>query len=1018
MLVVCGIKGNIFVPQSLQTQVELEEIAAVERQLIDPGNSKTVLGIVQDGLLGSYNLTSPTIRIDWRNAMNIMSYTSLEDFSHIKKDKDYSGSELFSLIIPSGINLSKGSLKIKNGQILQGRLSKPSLGAKNKNNLIQLIWDAYGVEETRKFIDNTQRLVNNFNLWNGFSVGIADTQLPTSVHEEIEKLFQNKELKVEHIITNMENNPELMKQELYEFQLFSELNIIREDVSKLIMSNLTAENSFKIMEASGSKGNPTNSGQMCGCIGLQVFEGKLMPKKYNGRTLVYYHQHDDRGQSRGLVKQSHIKGVEFPQYVFMLMASRLGVIEGAIKTAETGYAQRKLIKSMEDIMVKYDNTVRSANNGMIQFVYGDSGTDTTKQYEYTVKMIETNNQEIESKHKFTSQELKNYKGFSDSDNERLFKEILSMRDLIRMVLRKAKIEYIVLTNTFMIPVNLNRIIDTIAGTTMKSMKSNDVVLSPQYIIQSLENLLSNAMTGIICMSESERNDPESFKSKDEKMHKTVFRTVLYDSLSPKIVLLEKQLNKSQFDAIIEEISASFNRNMVEPGEMAGIIAAQSTGEPLTQMTLNSIHSSGISTLSSTIGGVPRIKELLSTSKKPKTPAMYIYFTEEYTQSKDMAYKIASHIKYTTLGEVRGNINVYYDPFPNAKGSIMEKDNIKQVFHHNKGSRTGCQSDINGLPWLMRIELNREKMLEKNVVLIDIVSKFCSWWEKRFSENKQMKKEEKKVLNKITQMAVLSNTDNDKYPVVHIRFNVKDADKDKDRFDLSTIDNFIDHIIDIFKLKGINGISDILGINEERAIVFNPTTGDVEKKTQYVVYAAGVNLLDIRYLNGIDLTKTISNHVIEMYTIFGIEIARAVLLREISNAYEKSGGEVNYHHVSMIVDQMTASGQINSIDRHGMNKSDNDPLSRASFEKTVEQLLIAAVYAETDNMKGVSSRIMAGSVIEGGTGYCSLELDTDMIEKSEYLESSEQTKKFTELNKGTLANDIINKKEKKNIFIPE
>lgn len=398
--------------------------------------------------------------------------------------------------------------------------------------------------------------------------------------------------------------------------------------------------------------------------------------------------------------------------------------------------------------------------------------------------------------------------------------------------------------------------------------------------------------------------------------------------------------------------------------------------------------------------------------------MFIYFTEEFSKSKDMAHKVASHIKHTTLGEVRGRINVYYDPKPQEKGSIMEKDNIKQVFHHNKGTRTGCQSDINGLPWLIRIELDREKMLEKEVVLIDVVSKFCSWWEKRFSENKQMKKEEKKVLNKITQMAVLSNTDNDKYPVVHVRFNVKDADKDKDRFDLSTIDNFIDHIIDTFKLKGINGITDIPAIHEERTMIFNKDNGNVDKTTQYVVYTAGVNLAEIRYLNGVDLTKTISNHVIEMYNTFGIEIARAVLLREISNAYETSGGEVNYQHVSMIVDQMTATGQINSVDRHGMNKSDNDPLSRASFEKTVEQLLIAAVYGETDHMKGVSSRIMAGAVVEGGTGYCSLELDTDMVEKSEYLESSEQTKKFTELNKGTLADDIIKKKEKKNIFIPE
>ena len=1502
---------NIFVCQSIQTQIELEEIAAVERQIITPTSSKTIVGIVQDGLLGAYNLTSPTVRIDWRNAMNIMSYTSLENFSSIKKNQDCTGSNLFSLIIPPGISMSKATLKIKNGQITEGRLTNDALGAKKKNNLIQLIWDGCGVQDTRKFIDDTQRLVNNFNLWNGFSCGIGDTEVPASVYDEIEKMFQTKELQIEHIVTEMENNPDLMKEALYELKLFSELNIIRDDVSKLIMANLTALNSFSVMATSGSKGNATNMGQMSGCLGLQAFEGKIMPKKYNHRTLPYFHQHDDRAVSRGLVKQSFIRGMEYPEFVFHLMASRLGIIEQAIKsvtgdtaiviqedgetkdvnigdwidqlmkgnkgkvvkegaydmeslelkgickvtmptcdekgvtswgeltsvtrhdptksmykvvtdggrevtiadsktllvwsddlekfvpmtpmdakigdcvpvawklakppvivnsvdmtkyfpkneylygtdfwladkmikevvvkhaggqtprgwwaehngstfttpywraadlmratkirmdtgkatdtdsiengyiypfskcrehglpekfpltrengvfiglfladgnadipsgyvqitkndksiqkftkkwfeknhinctiteyektvgvnsdvkgkfteirgwstmlgkflekfvghkaenkfvpdiafsapdefvkglldgyfsgdghirknsidvgsvsrrlvegismlcsrfgifarihttqlksnnlgtedilpmhhmdirgqfakqfvkiielthddkeeklcemepskvyknyseqkdvvfdtiksiekvdvknykklydvtipstlklgvrcgiiledTAETGYAQRKLIKSMEDIMIKYDNTVRSANDGIIQFVYGDSGADTTKQYDYKIDMVELNNEDVATKHKFSAQELKMFKGFGDKDNDKLYKDILGMRDIVRETVRKCKMNYIVLTSNFMLPVNLVRIIDTVLGDS--ALKSKDE-LTPQHVIEQLELLLTNTMTTVICMSEADRNNANSFKRRDELLHKIVFKTALYDILSPKKVIVGKQLNKKQFDTIINEISNSFNKNIVEAGEMVGIIAAQSNGEPLTQMTLNSFHHSGIATLSSQLGGVPRIKELLGNSKKPKTPSMMIYFTDEYSASKDMAHKVASHIKHTTLGEVRGRINVYYDPQPMAKGSIMEKDNIKSVFHHHKGTRTGCQQDINGLPWLLRIELNREKMLEKEVNLLDINTKFCSWWEKRFNDTKATKKEEKKVISKITQLAVLSNTDNDKQPLLHIRFNVKDTDKDKDKFDLSTINNFIDHIVDTFKLKGISGVTDIPAIQEERALVFNPENGNVDRKSQYVVYTAGVNLLDIRYLTGIDLTKTISNHVIEMYNVFGIEVARAVLLREIANAYERAGGEVNYQHISMIVDQMTASGQINSVDRHGMNKSDSDPLCRASFEKTVEQMLIASVYGETDHMRGVSSRIMAGAVVKGGTGYCDLELDTDMIEKSEQLEGVNFTKKFTELNKGTLAEDIIKKKGGKSIFVP-
>jgi len=1825
-----GDEMNAFICQSIQTQIELKEIAAVELQIISSTRSQAIIGIVQDGLLGAHNLTSPTVTVYWRDAMNIIAYTSIEDFSVVKKNKDITGQELYSLIIPSGITTSYGSIKIKNGQLISGQMNKSALGADKKNTLIQLIWDGYGIEETKKFIDNTQRLVNNFNLFNGFSVGVGDIYINDTVKDNIEKEFQTKELKINHYITQNENNPDIMNEDIYEYTLFSEMNIIRDNVSKMIVSNMDPSNAFNIMATSGSKGDHANIGQMSGCLGLQAFEGKIMPKKYNRRTLAYYHQNDDRASSRGLVRSSFFKGLEFPEFVFHLMAARIGIIDGAIKsvtgdteiiiqengqtknvrigdwideqmalsekyvkhedtlemellditdditiptcdekgnvtwgkitaitrhdptkemyeihtyggrkvivadskslliwnnelekyepkltpevkigdyvpviwqlsqppiinnyidminyfpkteyeylydthyikdnfiynfpiyceyglcdkfmltrdngvfiglflasgsidisngyiqiinsnksiqnfiknwfnnlklsfnidisgnitgwssllatfltkllgydthhkyipheafsapdefiigildgyfsgegnitdnaliisstshdlieginmlcnrigivgkitttkiannnineiilmniltiksqwatqfknkinltniskqiklhdiryfeeythfieqkdtvldkiinikkvdrnkykklyditipgtltfslrsglicqdTADTGYTQRKLVKSMEDIMIKYDGTVRSANNTLIQLIYGDSGADTTKQYDYIINLLELNNEDLANKFKFTKDELKNMKNFSEKDNDKLYNTVLHLRDTVREKVRKAKMNYIVLVTKFMLPVNLNRIIETILN---KDYKGDP--LDPSYVVDMIEKLCTNNMTTMLCMSNTEKNNTNSLKIRDETEHKWVLKTAFYDALNPK-KLIDMKVNKKQFDEIVRDIAYNFNKNMIEPGEMTGIIAAQSTGEPLTQMsiigktkmlirdvstntmyydfvgtfidniidihksdikelhghagsiiydtnqyevlsvdihekviwkpisqitrhltngdlikvttklgrtvtttkshshlkrtidaivpveagklrigdripiarklclpsieltsmnmntldfefgricgiylsetgnknninietikflennfnkcipafvygsnqqyiagiisgyfisdadfknnievtseskqlmedilllcnyfdingyvsekeschtdtinysliihnkyaksfsyefriienlekynniinladrtmdyqdtvheiiptmeeickyigldisiyhtesdtidiyvldkfikdnenavyiskdinlkhkyellkntltsnvlwdpiikieliddpfenvydftvpgsesfmvntgifvhnTLNAFHTAGIASKGSVTQGVPRMKELLSVSKKPKTPQMIIYLTDEFSKNKDMANKIGSHIKHTTLGDIRGRINVYYDPHPNLKNSIMEKDNIKKQFFHHKGNRTSCQSDINGLPWLIRIEIDREKMLEKEVTMLEISSKFCSWWEKRFADSKSMKKEEKKVINKITQLAVLTNSDNDKQPILHIRFNVKDADKEKDKFDISTIDGFIDHIIDRFKLKGINSVNKIDAIQEERNIKFDEDSGEVSKDTHWVVYTGGVNMEEIRYLNGIDLTRTVSNHVMDMYNIFGIEIARSVLLREITSAYENAGSEVNYQHISITVDQMTSSGAINSLDRHGMNKSENDPLSRASFEKTVEQLTIAAVYGESDNMRGVSSRIMAGAVVKGGTGYCDLELDTEMIEKSEYLEDTDYSKKFTELHTGTLASDII-KNNDDDIFMP-
>ena len=186
-----GDEMNVFVPQSIQTQIELEEIADVKRQIISPRSSATSIGLVQDGLIGAYKLTSPTVKIDWRNTCNIISYTSFENMKKLDKNRTYTGQETFTLIIPPGININgNNNFKVKDSVLLEGsRLSKDVLGEKKTLALHQNIWDEYGPEETKTFIDNAQKLINNFNLYNGFSVGYGDACVDKSVKESIDKLF-------------------------------------------------------------------------------------------------------------------------------------------------------------------------------------------------------------------------------------------------------------------------------------------------------------------------------------------------------------------------------------------------------------------------------------------------------------------------------------------------------------------------------------------------------------------------------------------------------------------------------------------------------------------------------------------------------------------------------------------------------------------------------------------------------------------------------------------------------------
>lgn len=429
--------------------------------------------------------------------------------------------------------------------------------------------------------------------------------------------------------------------------------------------------------------------------------------------------------------------------------------------------------------------------------------------------------------------------------------------------------------------------------------------------------------------------------------------------------------------------------------------------------MDTFHSAGIGSKGTTALGVPRVKELLSFSKNLKTPLMQIYLDKKYMKDKDMANKIASYIKYTTIEHLRKRIDVYYDPNPFNKGSFMDKDNVKNIFHSHNPGKYSCQSDITSIPWLMRIELDREKMMSKEVTLLDIKSKFCNFWEKRYNNMKGLKKEERLLLDKVTQCAVLSNNDNDSTPIIHLRF-------DMNNFDFGTIVNFSTVFVDNFKLKGLNGIDDIHGTPEERLVRADNKDQEIVVDKEYVIYTNGVNLKDIRYINGIDFRRTICNDVVQIYESYGIEAARAALLREIKIVLQGAGNFVNFQHLSILVDVMTSSGSLISIDRHGINKLDTNPFARASFEKTVDQFISAAVFSEKDSMNSVSSRIMAGLVIKGGTGACNIKLDTQLLEKSEFTEDLEEkyTKSFTGVSQDPVIKEVVENKDDGDIFMPE
>ena len=1473
-----GDEMNIFVPQTIQSVVELSMLANVTSLIISPRNTEPIIELRQDGVLGSYLFTESNQDLTWNRVMKTLMITQNIDVENVPK-KESSTFNLMSKLLPT-INLSMGGVKVENGEYIAGKLTSKILN--DSNGFLGTIYDQYGGEKTRDFIDNMQRVVLSWLHKKGFSIGIEDCVMPDKILNEIKEKTNKLMLEVKHLITEQENHPGLLDESIFESNIQTMLSAHAGNMGKIVMDNINPNNNFYIMVNSGAKGKVEQLGGVSSIVGQINMNNKRIAKKVNNRTLPHYAQYDDTPHARGFVTSSYVKGLRPIEFFFHTMSGRDGLIDTAIKsvtgdtpiiiyesgkskyvtigdwidaqleinkdkvqhfeeremeylevdtsnnlsipttdadgnvtwgtitaitrhlpgkelyeiktaggkkvivteskslliynhdkkqflhtatpdvklgdyvpvtmnlpeppvitteidmneylpkleyiygtefmkalivvanamegrehipsgwwesnngktftlpydskakfqratvrsnmsnikegyiypfttnrehtnipdkfilneingkfiglflaegnvdvksgyvgitnnntniqnfinewfdtwglhhnyeshinhiggtsstirgystvvakfldkilghgaenkyvpdfaysapnefiigllngyfsgdgtitensiqvgssssklidgismlctrlgifgkvgktqmksnnlqtenilptytlsirslwatkfaelvpmidnakdtklkimkatsthrnftsqndvvldeiieinkidvalypkvydltipstlnfglanglhvvdTADTGYIQRKFIKGMEDVMIYYDGLVRSANNQIIQYFYGGSNLDQVKQKPVKITLINMNNDKIRENLVFTKDELKSmYKKNEltkiETLNEQYYKKLIKFRDELRIITMQATNNYVTLKDQFMLPVNLHRIINS---NVVSNSKSN---LDYNDIIETIEEIIKSKNTQMFCMKENERNLENSYKQDLENINKFLFIISIYEYLSPKKCIMKYKLTKESLDKIKKEIIHNFNNAIVDPGEMVGILGAQSMGERTTQLNLNTKHSAGV--IKKGTSGVARMNEILRCTKNIKTPILTIYLDDKYKHSKESAYKIASYISYLTLQDIVLKGDIGFDP--DVKNGYLKDDNIDpntalQIYD--------TKLDLKKLPWMFRFSINRDKLYAKKLKLSEIKINFVKFWKNKLLNVKNNNKIEKEIYNRVVSCAILSSTENDPNPVIHIRF-------DLNNYDLNKIIELQDYILSTFNLKGLEGITGIDVISQAQNEFSDD--GSVESKEQYILMTDGINMSGIRGISGIDHVKTITNDMYSVYVNFGIEAVRNKLINEISELIDN----VNYHHIALLVDVMTHGGALISIDRHGINRQDTDPLSRASFEKTMEQFINAAAFNETDKLKSVSSRIIIGRMINGGTGYCQLMMDNDILENTELNVSSteqglSQSDAIIKLDDNMIIDDLI-LKESENMFI--
>lgn len=346
-----GDEMNAHIPQSIVTMNELVELAAVPTQIISPRECKPIIAIVQDVPLGVYRLTKSHINMNQKLFFNLLSlnprFTGI--IPQPNTNNKYSGRQILSSIIPKNINIrspnksydspsdKENFVIIENGEIKQGIVDKLIYQNRTKG-LIHSIFNECGPDETRLFFDNTQRIICDWLVNNGFSVGISDLIVDNDTQENLKKTIHDMKVKVYDIISRVhtgkfENKSIVNNNDFFETEVNKILNKASSEAGNQGLSKINDSTNRMInMIKSGSKGNVINVAQMISCLGQVNVEGKRIAYGFENRTLPHYTKYDDGPESRGFVESSFIKGLNPQEFFFHSMGGREGLIDTAVKS--------------------------------------------------------------------------------------------------------------------------------------------------------------------------------------------------------------------------------------------------------------------------------------------------------------------------------------------------------------------------------------------------------------------------------------------------------------------------------------------------------------------------------------------------------------------------------------------------------------------------------------------------------------------------------------------------------------
>lgn len=413
-----GDEMNLHVPQSEEARTEAEYLLKVQEHLISPRYGAPIIGAIQDfisiGYIFTRNERAPGVpnvfsRKDtfmllyWGNVFRRNPTFSIDNLTPVNPDDPpeqwkYTGKEIFSCILPHDLNMeikskfykdgddmkigSDGLDVIRNGKMISGVIDKNLMGDGKSTSILHRIIRDYGPTRGRQFLDDFCGMMVWVITMTGLTMGIDEVDIGRARKDVHNKIYEAYDRAAELIKAYYEEDEEILPcapgrtlYETLELNLMSLLNKVRGDAGNIASHFLGDTAHSVIMTKSGARGNPLNLAQMAACVGQQSVRQNRIHRGYIDRTLPHFKVKDLSPEARGFVLNSYRDGLTPTEFFFHAMGGREGLVDTAVRTSSSGYMQRRLVNALQDMVVENDLSVRTSENMVVQFKYGDDGID-------------------------------------------------------------------------------------------------------------------------------------------------------------------------------------------------------------------------------------------------------------------------------------------------------------------------------------------------------------------------------------------------------------------------------------------------------------------------------------------------------------------------------------------------------------------------------------------------------------------------------------------------------------------